>query len=461
MASQMPRRQYIVAAGTAGMAGAAGCLSGVIDRSNGASSTNEYWEYFHSQSEVAAELMQTSVAEFQDEHDVQLEMNWSNWDDINGGKWKNNIQNGNRPLLYDSTNSLTGQFIEPGWVKPVSEYKDRLDDEALENVEWALEMGQSCYRGFDEELYEIPVGLEVGAPFIARADHFEAAGLSIEDDFPPEDYEHLIQLATQLQEDGPGEYGFQIYGEHGDVTDEALVTWTASKGGYDGMYLDEDWSDVNYDNEIWKEATRQYVDLYREHGLSSAKAATASNEGAAQMLIQGEVSMYQGSTKGFGQFMSRAEDMIRDGTIVFGPPWEGDAGNRGDFFTQCVALMRKPDGVSEDAWRDREEMAIQWINKLLSADFQREVPKSLATLPVRRDVWPELEDDEALSRSNYISTLETTVEGMEHGWSSHPEMNAIQYNIAGPRFQEAVRGKISPEEACTRTAEEIRNQVDI
>ncbi|WP_222914855.1 extracellular solute-binding protein [Natrinema sp. SYSU A 869] len=461
MAGQMQRRQFIAAAGVAGVAGSAGCLSDIVDRSNGASSSNEYWEYFHSQSEVAAELMETTVETFQREQDTQLEMNWSNWNDINGGKWKNNIQNGNRPLLYDSTNSLTGQFIEPGWVKPVSEYRDRLDDEALENVEWALEMARSCYRGFDEELYEIPVGLEVGAPFIARADHFEAAGLSIEDDFPPEDYEHLVQLATQLQEDGPGEYGFQIYGEHGDVTDEALVTWTASKGGYDGMYLNEDWSDVNYDNEIWKEATRQYVDLYREHGLSSAKAATASNEGAAQMLIQGEVSMYQGSTKGFGQFMSRAEDMIRDGTIVFGPPWEGDAGNRGDFFTQCAALMRKPDGVPEDVWQEREEMAIQWINKLLSADFQREVPKSLATLPVRRDVWPELEDDEVLSRSNYISTLETTVEGMEHGWSSHPEMNAIQYNIAGPRFQEAVRGKISPEEACDLTAEEIRNQVDI
>ncbi|ELZ05495.1 ABC transporter substrate-binding protein [Natrialba asiatica] len=461
MASQMPRRQFIITAGSVGAAGSAGCLSDIVDRSTGAGNTNEYWEYFHSQSEVAAELMETSVEEFQREQDAQLEMNWSTWDDINGGKWKNNIQNGNRPLLYDSTNSLTGQFIEPGWVKPVSEYRDRLDDEALENVEWALEMARSCYRGFDEALYEIPIGLEVGAPFIARADHFEAAGLSIEDDFPPENYEHLVQVATQLQEEGPGEYGFQIYGEHGDVTDEALVTWTASKGGYDGTYLDEEWSDVNYDNDIWKEATEQYVDLYREHGLSSEKAATASNEGAAQMLIQGEVSMYQGSTKGFGQFMSRAEEMIRDGTIVFGPSWEGDAGNRGDFFTQCVALMRKPDGVPEEAWQEREEMAIQWINKLLSADFQAEVPKSLATLPVRRDVWSDLEEDEALSQSNYISTLETTVEGMEHGWSSHPKMNAIQYNIAGPRFQEAIRGKISAEEACTRTAEEIRNQVDL
>lgn len=467
MASQMPRRQFIEAAGIGGIAGLTGCLSNVTDGSNGSSgsggdgNTVEYWEYFHSQSEVADELMRTSVDEFQSDNDVQMEMNWASWDDINGGKWKNNIQNGNRPVLYDSTNSLNGQFIEPEWVKPVSEYRDRLDDEALENVEWALEMAESCYRGFDEDLYEIPIGLEVGAPFIARADHFEEADLSIEDDFPPEDYEHLVQVATQLQEDGPADHGFQIYGAHGDVTDEALVTWTASKGGYDGMYLNEDWSDVNYDNDIWKEATKQYVDLYQEHGLSSDKAPTASNEGAAQMLIQGNVSMYQGSTKGFGQFMSRAEDMLADGTIVFGPSWEGDAGNRGDFFTQCVALMNKPDGVAEDVWQQREEAAIDWINKLLSEDFQKEVPKSLATLPVRKDVWSGLKDDDALSQSNFVSTLETTVEGMEHGWSSHPGMNAIQYNIAGPLFQEAVRGNISAEEACTQAAEEIRDQVEI
>ncbi|GAA5434565.1 hypothetical protein Hjap01_04057 [Haloarcula japonica] len=458
----MNRRQFIQAAAFSGTAGLAGCIGGSSD-SNGSDSsedtTLEYWEYFHSQSEVAKTLMESSVEEFQSETDTQMQMNWASWNDINGGKWKNNIQNGNRPVIYDSTNSLDGQFIDPGWVKPVSEYKDRLDDEAVAQLEWAFEMSQSCYRGFDEELYEIPIGLEVGAPFIARTDHFEAAGLSIEDDFPPENYEHLVQIATQLQEQGPADYGFQIYGAQGDVTDEALVTWTASEGGYDGMYLNEDWSDVNYDNDVWKEMTKKYVDLYQEHGLSSEKAPTASNEGAAQMLIQGTVSMVQGSTKDFGLLRSRAEDMLADGTIMFGPPWEGAAGNRGDFFTQCIALMRKPDGVDADTWQRQEDAAIAWINKVLSKEFQQEVPRSLATLPARKDVWPALKEDELLSQSNFISTLETTVDGMEHGWSSHPGMNAIQYNIAGPLFQEAVRGEISAEEACDRAASEIRNQV--
>ncbi|RDI69784.1 extracellular solute-binding protein [Halopelagius longus] len=473
MASNHQRREFIKAAALGGVAASAGCLSSVTGGGSDSSgsggggggggdgNTVEYWEYFHSQSQVAEKLMQSSVEEFQSSTDAQMKMNWASWDDINGGKWKNNIQNGNRPVIYDSTNSLDGQFIEPGWVKPVSEYKDRLSDDALQNIEWAMQMAQSCYRGFDENLYEIPIGLEVGSPFIARADHFEEAGLSIEEDFPPTDYEHLVEVATQLQENGPGDYGFQIYGAQGDVTDEALVTWTASEGGYEGMYLDEEWSDVKYDSDVWKTATKQYVDLYRKHGLSSDKAPTASNEGVAQMLIQGDVSMYQGSTKDLGLFRSRAEEMLKDGTIVFGPSWEGSAGNRGEFFTQCIALMRKPDGVSEDVWSQREELAIQWINKVLSKEFQSEVPRSLATLPVRKDVWESLHEDPALSESNYMSTLETMADGMEHGWSSHPKMNAIQYNIAGPLFQEAVRGQISPEEACTRAAEQIRDQIDL
>jgi len=358
-----PRRQFLQAAAIGGATAMAGCLG------SGGSNDFQYWEYFHSQSEVAKNLMESSVEEFQEEADVEMQVNWSSWNDINGGKWKNNIQSGTRPVIYDSTNSLNGQFIEPGWVKPVSEYKDRLDDEALQQVEWAFEMAQSCYRGFDEDLYEIPIGFEVGAPFIARADHFEAAGLSIEDDFPPQNYEHLVEIATQLQEQGPADHGFQIYGAQGDVTDEALLTWAASEGGFDGMYLNEDWTDVNYDNEIWKEVTQKYVDLYHEHGLSSDKAPTASNEEAAQMLIQGNVSMVQGSTKDFGLLRSRAEEMLMDGTIVFGPSWEGDAGNRGDFFTQCIALMKKPDGVDQETWDEHEETAIQWIKKLLTKDF--------------------------------------------------------------------------------------------
>jgi ABC-type glycerol-3-phosphate transport system substrate-binding protein len=449
-----PRRQFLQAAAIGGATAMAGCLG------SGGSNDFQYWEYFHSQSEVAKNLMESSVEEFQEEADVEMQVNWSSWNDINGGKWKNNIQSGTRPVIYDSTNSLNGQFIEPGWVKPVSEYKDRLDDEALQQVEWAFEMAQSCYRGFDEDLYEIPIGFEVGAPFIARADHFEAAGLSIEDDFPPQNYEHLVEIATQLQEQGPADHGFQIYGAQGDVTDEALLTWAASEGGFDGMYLNEDWTDVNYDNEIWKEVTQKYVDLYHEHGLSSDKAPTASNEEAAQMLIQGNVSMVQGSTKDFGLLRSRAEEMLMDGTIVFGPSWEGDAGNRGDFFTQCIALMKKPEGVDQETWDEHEETAIQWINKLLSKDFQKEVPRSLATLPARRDVWSTYGDDTAVSQSNFISTLETTVDGMEHGWSSHPGMNAIQYNIAGPLFQQAVSGELTAEEACDQAAAEIRDQVE-
>lgn len=452
---KIPRRQFLKAAAVGGTAAAAGCLG------NSSSDSFQYWEYFHSQSEVANDLMKSSVTEFEDENDVQMQVNWASWNDINGGKWKNNMQSGNRPVIYDSTNSLNGQFIEPGWVKPVSEYKDRLDDEALEHVEWALEMAQSCYRGFDEDLYEIPIGFEVGAPFIARADHFEEAGLSIEDDFPPQNYEELVQVATQLQEDGPADNGFQIYGAQGDVTDEALLTWTAAEGGYEGMYLNEDWSEVNYDNEVWKDATKKFVDLYHEHGLSSDKAPTASNEEAAQMLIQGNVSMVQGSTKDFGLLRSRAEEMLTDGTIVFGPSWEGAAGNRGDFFTQCIALMKQPDNVDDDTWQQHEETAIEWINKLLSADFQKEVPRSLATLPARRDVWSTYEEGTAITESNFMSTLETTVDGMEHGWSSHPGMNAIQYNIAGPLFQQAVRGELTAEEACDQAAEQIRNQVEL
>lgn len=454
------RRNFLKAAGATGLAATAGCLG--IGGGGSGKTTVQYWEYFHSQSEVANELLTSATQSFQKEHNINFQVNWASWSDINGGKWKNNIQNGNRPVLYDSTNSLDGQFIEPGWVKPLSEYKDKLDDEAVKNIEWALDMASSAYRGFDGDIYEIPIGMEVGAPFIVRTDHFEEAGLSMEDDFPPKDYEDLVRIAKKLDQDGPAPNAFQVYGATGDVTDEALVTWTASEGGIDGMYLNEDWSDVNYDNKVWKESFRKYVDLYREHGFSSDGAPTASNEAAAQMLISGDVSMVQGSTKDFGLLRSRAEDMLNDGTIQFGPSWKGAAGNRGEFFTQCVAVMRAPDDVDQATWEKKQEVAYDWINKLLSKDFQKEVPNSLATLPVRKDVQEELKGASGpVASSNFINALDTMASDIDLAWSSQPDMTAIQYDIAGPVFQKAMLGEISPEQACDRAAKQIREQIDL
>lgn len=461
MPDGISRRTLLETTGALSAAGLGGCVSGMVG-----SSSNEhnfqYWEYFHSQSEVANDLLSSSIKEFQNNNDVNIQMNWASWNDINGGKWKNNILNGNRPVMYDSTNSLDGQFIEPNWVKPLSEYKHKLNDKALENIQTALEMTSSCYRGYDHDIYEIPIGLEVGSPFIARADHFKQAGLSIEEDFPPKDYQDLVRIVDTLKKNGPSNTPFQIYGATGDVTDEALLTWTASDAGLDGMYLNKDWSKINYDNPVWKKNFRRYVDLYRKYGFSSGKAPTASNEAAVQLLISGDTSMIQSSSKDFGTLRSRAEEMLKDGTIVFGPSWKGKAGTRGEFFTQCIAVLRPPKNADKQQWQRKQEIAYDWINKLLSKDFQQKVPNSLATLPVREDVQEELKTASGpMTTSNFISSLDTIASDIEYGWSSQSDMATIQYDIPGPIFQKAMTGDISPEAACEKAARQVRNRVSL
>jgi multiple sugar transport system substrate-binding protein len=460
MSCHRTRRHFLKTATVGGLVGLSGCIGGLTGGSG--STTVEYWEFWHSQSGVAEELMKSSIKEFEQNHDVNMKMNWSSWTDVTGGKWKSNMQNGDFPVIYDTGAGQGGQFIVEDWVKPVDEYIDRLDKEARDNIQQALELAATTYRGFGgANVYEVPVGIEPSAPFIARADHFEQAGLSIEEDFPPKNYEHLIEVATQLQKNGPGKSGFQIYGSSGDVTDEGVVAWSTALGGYDGLYLNKDWSDVNYDNDAWKTALERWVTTYQEHGLSTDQAPSLSNEAVAQQLIAGNVSMAQTSSKDFGLIRSRAPDMLENGTIQFGPSWEGKAGNRGDFWLQIIALMRRPPGVDKQVWQAREEMAIEWINKVLSKDFQREVANSLAFLPVRQDVQKELEASEIGGKSNFVNTLNTISSNLSGGWSAHPDIIPIQYDIAGPLFQQAVGGKISAEEACNTAAQRIRDQLDL
>lgn len=446
---------------TASTAAMAGCLGGNDSSTPGTDGSGvqlPYWTWYPSQSEYANKRVKELVKQFENEQSLTIQGNYTSFGDIAGGKWRQNIAGGTRPAIYNSNNFLSGQFIEPGWIEPADSYMDSIDDSVLDGMEWSLKLARNVYNGYDADVVEMPTALCLSRPFVARMDHFKAAGLSPEDDFPPKNYNHLVQVATQLQEDGPADYGYQIFGDQGDITDETLAMWTTAEGGADGLFLAPDWSDVNFDNAVWKKWFRKYVDIFQKHELSHPNSPSMSDEQSVQLLIDGKVSMMQFNSLSHGMFLSRAPDMIKDGTIQYGPMWKGAANNRGAYFIYAAGIMGAPKGAGQEEWSKKQAAGKQFINFMLTDEFQKELHTFTGGAPVNKNVWPEIKGASHRLGETMITTAEDTI--AEVGWSSHPQHLTAMMGDTPPILQNAIRGKTSPEKALDEAAKRARQQID-
>lgn len=461
MRSSTRRDALKAVAGASIGAGLAGCFgqNGGTPTSGGGDGiegvTFEYWDFFGSQSEASRQGMEQFIQEFENDTGATVNVNWSNTSAMLGGQWRNTIRQGRRPVAYSASSLVAGQFIDPGWLKPVDEYIDVIleDDELRSAVEPSFEKAQPIYRGWEQDLYEVPMTLS-GTLFLARADHFEQAGLSIEDDYPPESYDDLIQIATQLQEDGPADYGFQIYGDPGDLMGHALSDWTAAESGTDGMAFNEDWSDVNFDNDVWKAGVEQYVDVFQELGLSDPSTVSQTDEGAAQLVIAGDVSMTQINMQTHGVVLDNGEDLLNDGTLRYGACWNGPMG-RGDLYTNAVGIMRPPQNANADQWARKQEAAMEFVKRMLGRDFQENaLINAGGGMPSRQDVYEDISG----RPHELIEAAQTHFSDVNYAWESHPQQVAAQLIVPGGEIQQAVQGEVTPAEACENAASAVRSQ---
>lgn len=467
---RISRRPVLKATGASILGtGLAGCIGG-SDGSNNNNNNNEsfgesdadlsgvtfeYWNQMNVQSRQAKSVSEDLINNFQNSTDASIEVSWDGYDNVIGADWRTSFSQGNYPVMYDSVSTWDGQFVDGDWVYPFDEYQDQFDDETISAIEWIFPILEDQYRGFDgNNLYEVPFGFLLQIPFLVRMDHFDEAGLE-RSRFPPEDYDDLIDIATTLQEDGPGEYGYQIHGTAFDVTDCRLPNMAVAAGGEDGLFLNDDWSDTLWDNDIWKDTVTKYVEIFTEHELSSPETPNHDDESMVQEIVSGQTSINAGDFLNHPDLMDQAGSMMETGDIQWHPQWAGDAGQMAIIQPYSLGLTRPPDGADESEWEDQQAAAIEFMKTFLAKDFQRNLFENFGLFPIRQDLWEELPEAE----HQLYRTATTMAENSEFTWSAHPQTVSIQYNLPGPHLQEALNGEKSPEQACDDIAQEVRDQL--
>jgi ABC-type glycerol-3-phosphate transport system substrate-binding protein len=460
--TRMPsRRQYIKAAGGALAASSvAGCLGGGGGGAN--VETIQYWDTFNVQSQSARETVERMVSEFEEENDVTVELNLSGFGQMAGSEWITTFEQGEYPVIFTGDQIVAGRFEEAGYIEPFEEWSGQLSSETRDGINWMLDgpidqaiawMGE--HPDIEKQVYTFPVGLVPQDPLQVRVDHMEAAGLDPESDFPPEDYDHLVEVATTLTNDGPGDWGLQLHGHPFDWY-TFIEPYTNAMGAHKGEagYFAEDYRSVNYDTDTWLKVVSDTIALYREHEVSGPQTPSIPDEETVPLFLDGKVSMSPIEPMNYPEYLSRAPDLMEAGDIRYGGLWDQPSGMNNAMLTYGLAITSRPDGVDEATWERKQELAVKFAEKWFSSTTQTSLFTDTGFVPVRRDLWERNAEQLPYNdASRAFATLTDMVANKSRGvHTSHP-MYITASSDMGSLMGKGYNGELSPEQVCKQGAE--------
>jgi ABC-type glycerol-3-phosphate transport system substrate-binding protein len=428
--------------------------------------TVEYWNRFHNNSGEAEQAIRDGISAFEDETGATVEVDYSSGEP--GQRWLTLAREGRRPHIMDHVAGQVGPFVELDIIKAFPDYQDLFSDGLVNQASWLMDdLGASAYSGYDGVAYEFKFSTESPRLFLARRDHMEEAGLSPEDDWPPTSYEDSLEIGRTLQEEGPGNAGWQIYGTDSDVTDTCTEDWPVADHGNDGQLVNQEWTDTLIDTEPIIDTYENFVSIFTEEGLSSEGSVSQSDEDATQLIIQGQASMSQVPSATYADLLSSAPEQVRNGDFIFGPAWKGETGSRGISGGDGVVFTQPPEGANASDWNTAQEAAASLLEDYLyySTYFQRRMFSTIGGGPIREDVTPDqirnaVEDPTGYEESNILDAFYTAVDDQEQIFfqPAAPMFGQIQYEIMPGYIQQAMQGDITVEEGLNQAAEEARAQ---
>jgi ABC-type glycerol-3-phosphate transport system substrate-binding protein len=424
-----------------------------------------FWSVDWSQSEAAEAYVDDTVSDFESNTGASIELRKAENPAGNQQVWVQAFENNDYPHVFEAGANV-GTMVDLGVVKPVSEYIDFFSDEFREQFEPWMESAAAQMKGFDGDMQEtiLPLFGDARSPMVTRRSFYEETpGLSPED-FPPSSYDGFLEQARTLQEDGPVDYGTLIFGGAGDILDNNLPVWAFQEGGIpDGMLFSPDWEDVQLDNDTWKAAFKNYVEIYTEEELSPPFTPSSEDEQIGALLREGRVGLGWHELFTFPQIKEQVPEIVDD--LMYGVMWGSEdnpeAVARGNIAGFCFTYA--PDGEDPDEWENAQRAAAQYIEQTYgSVDYQVRASQDYGRLPLREDSWDETEqlaeDDDNVVIPTMFDILDE-LQGTEFFSQNHPRNIAVTYTDVPPNLQEALTGDVSPEEACENAAEAARERL--
>ena len=413
--------------------------------------TIDYWNMIGVQNKLVRKLCETIVKAFEQKTGANVNVSWNGYGDIIGPKYRTNFKGGIKPTVFDSIASWTGQLR--GFMRPMNDFiANDWDAASRSGVEWLFPLIQRQNSGFSDsdQIYDMPFALVPQAPYLARRDHFEKAGIDFEKNYPIKDTDHYVELCKEIQGKAGVKYPTEVYGKIWDFGDTQLNGWIRSVDTETSDFVTSDWKRSNGDSEAWIKGVQFYVDVFRKHKLSSPNTPQSSDEQAVEEFIRGQKSIIHCDILNRGTLLDKMPNEMKDGTVVWGPHFPLTGGNSGSymFLRSATFEMVKQDG-SDAAIKEQAGWA--FIKEWLLPENQVAYAK-VAGLCARRDLWPKI-----MGAPDRYAEAGTSMIKNPGVWTNHPKSVDLQYNLLAPHGQRALQG--SPVEKELKAYAEKANAI--
>jgi ABC-type glycerol-3-phosphate transport system substrate-binding protein len=393
-----------------------------------------YWNIIGVQNKLVRQLCESIIKAFEQKTGARVNVSWNSYGDIVGPKHRTNIKVGIKPTVFDSVANWTGQFRT--FLRPMNDFiASDWDETSRKAVSWLFPLIKQQNSGFNDsdQIYDIPFTLIPQAPYLARRDHFEKAGVDFDNNYPIRDTDHYVELCKEIRGKAEIEYPTEIYGKIWDFGDTQLNGWIRSVDIETSDFITADWTRSNGDTEAWIKGVQFYVDVFRKHKLSSPNTPQSSDEQAVEEFIRGRKSIIHCDILNRGTLLARMPEQMNDGTVVWGPNFPLAGGNSGSstFLFPGTFEIIKQDGPDAGI---KERAAWEFIKEWYLPENQMAYAK-VAGLCARRDVWPKIMG----APDRYIEAATSMIRN-PGVWANHPKSVDLQYNLLAPHGQNALLG---------------------
>jgi sorbitol/mannitol transport system substrate-binding protein len=227
-------------------------------------------------------------------------------------------------------------YAKNGWLHSLDSYVEK--DTAFDQDDILPPMTRAL-TAEDGKLYGEPFYGE-SSFLMYRKDVLEKEGLTMPD---KPTWKQVADLAAKVDGAEPGMKGICLRGLPG--WGEVMAPLTTVVNTYGGTWFDKDWT-ARLDSKEFKEATRFYVDLVREHG--QAGAAQSGYAECLNNMTQGKTAMWYDATAGAGSL--EADGSPVKGKIGYVPAPVEKTDSSGWLYTWAWGIQKASKNTG-DAWK--------------------------------------------------------------------------------------------------------------
>jgi sorbitol/mannitol transport system substrate-binding protein len=340
------------------------------------------------------------------------------------------------------SNYETPQWAENDWLVDLQPYIDKTqgydDQDFIPSIREAL-----SYKG---DMYSVPFYGE-SSFLVYRKDLFAKDGLTMP---AHPTWDQVRDLAAKIEDKNPGMTGICLRGLPG--WGENLAPMDTVVNTFGGRWFDEDWN-AQLQSPEFEKATKFYVDLVRDHGISGAAAA-----GYGQCITaysQGQAAMWYDATAMVSTVESPTDSKVV-GKNGYAPAPVEETDASGWLYSWSLAIP-KGGGNPDDAWKFLSWVTDKDYIKLVGNElgWERVPPgsrQSTYDLPEYKKVaaayaQPTLD---ALSNASQDKTMTQKVPYYGIQFVGIPEFQDLGTRVS-QQVSAAIAGQISVKEALEQS----------